>query len=123
MYSRFIENHLIWILEDGPLISEVVLSQRQINSNGSGSSSSNDAHDIFFFLETSPFIGHTKPMKNMELSSTPTKNTELLSKNFCLGTEDNEKLTKKPFPVGFGLSSVNDENCLVYCSGITIMIG
>jgi hypothetical protein len=23
---RFIENHLIWILEDGPLISEVVLS-------------------------------------------------------------------------------------------------
>jgi hypothetical protein len=27
MHSRFIENHSIWILEDGPLISEVVLSQ------------------------------------------------------------------------------------------------
>jgi hypothetical protein len=26
LYSHFIENHLIWILEDGPLISEVVLS-------------------------------------------------------------------------------------------------
>jgi hypothetical protein len=28
LHSRFIENHPIWILEDGPLISEVVLSQR-----------------------------------------------------------------------------------------------
>jgi hypothetical protein len=28
MHSRFIENHPIWILEDGPLISEVVLSQQ-----------------------------------------------------------------------------------------------
>jgi hypothetical protein len=27
LYSQFIENHLIWILEDGPLISEVVMSQ------------------------------------------------------------------------------------------------
>jgi hypothetical protein len=27
LHSRFIENHPIWILEDGPLISEVVLSQ------------------------------------------------------------------------------------------------
>jgi hypothetical protein len=27
MHSRFIENHLIQILEDEPLISEVVLSQ------------------------------------------------------------------------------------------------
>jgi hypothetical protein len=27
MHSRFIENHLIRILEDGPLISEVILSQ------------------------------------------------------------------------------------------------
>jgi hypothetical protein len=27
MHSRFIENHPIQILEDGPLISEVVLSQ------------------------------------------------------------------------------------------------
>jgi hypothetical protein len=26
LHSRFIENHPIWILEDGPLISEVVLS-------------------------------------------------------------------------------------------------
>jgi hypothetical protein len=26
--SHFIENHPIWILEDGPLIFEVVLSQR-----------------------------------------------------------------------------------------------
>jgi hypothetical protein len=28
MHSRFIENHPIRILEDGPLISEVFLSQR-----------------------------------------------------------------------------------------------
>jgi hypothetical protein len=27
MYSRYIENHPIRILEDGPFISEVVLSQ------------------------------------------------------------------------------------------------
>jgi hypothetical protein len=27
MLSRFVENHLIWILEDRPLISEVILSQ------------------------------------------------------------------------------------------------
>jgi hypothetical protein len=27
LHSHFIKNHLIWILEDGPLISEVVLSQ------------------------------------------------------------------------------------------------
>jgi hypothetical protein len=27
MHSRFVENHPIWILEDGYLISEVVLSQ------------------------------------------------------------------------------------------------
>jgi hypothetical protein len=27
LHSHFIEDHLIWILEDGPLISEVVLSQ------------------------------------------------------------------------------------------------
>jgi hypothetical protein len=27
LHSRFVENHSIWILEDGPLISEVVLSQ------------------------------------------------------------------------------------------------
>jgi hypothetical protein len=27
LHSRFVENHLIWILKDGPLISEVVLSQ------------------------------------------------------------------------------------------------
>jgi hypothetical protein len=27
LYSRFIENHPILILEDGPLISKVVLSQ------------------------------------------------------------------------------------------------
>jgi hypothetical protein len=26
LHSRFIENHLIWNLEDGPLISKVVLS-------------------------------------------------------------------------------------------------
>jgi hypothetical protein len=26
MHSRFVENHPIWILKDGPLISEVVLS-------------------------------------------------------------------------------------------------
>jgi hypothetical protein len=27
LHSHFVENHSIWILEDGPLISEVVLSQ------------------------------------------------------------------------------------------------
>jgi hypothetical protein len=27
LHSRFVENHPIWILEGGPLISEVVLSQ------------------------------------------------------------------------------------------------
>jgi hypothetical protein len=27
MHSRFVENHPIWVLEDGPLISGVVLSQ------------------------------------------------------------------------------------------------
>jgi hypothetical protein len=31
MHSRFIENHPIRILEDGPLISEVVLSQVDTN--------------------------------------------------------------------------------------------
>jgi hypothetical protein len=29
MHSRFVENHSIWILEDGPLISEVILSQHR----------------------------------------------------------------------------------------------
>jgi hypothetical protein len=28
LYSRFVENHSIWILEDGSVISEVVLSQK-----------------------------------------------------------------------------------------------
>jgi hypothetical protein len=28
MHSRFVENHLIWILEDRPLIYEVVLSRK-----------------------------------------------------------------------------------------------
>jgi hypothetical protein len=32
MHSHFIENHLIWILQDGPLISEVVLSQNRIRA-------------------------------------------------------------------------------------------
>jgi hypothetical protein len=32
MHSCFVENHLIWILEDGPLISEVVLSQNGIRA-------------------------------------------------------------------------------------------
>jgi hypothetical protein len=32
MYSRFIEKHPIWILEDGPLISKVVLSQNGIRA-------------------------------------------------------------------------------------------
>jgi hypothetical protein len=26
LHSRFVENHPIWILKDGPLISEVILS-------------------------------------------------------------------------------------------------
>jgi hypothetical protein len=32
MHSRFIENHPIQILKDGPLISEVVLSQNSIRA-------------------------------------------------------------------------------------------
>jgi hypothetical protein len=28
LYFRFIKNHTIWIIKDGPLISEVVLLQR-----------------------------------------------------------------------------------------------
>jgi hypothetical protein len=32
MHSCFVENHPIWILEDGPLISEVVLSQNGIKA-------------------------------------------------------------------------------------------
>jgi hypothetical protein len=35
MHSRFIENHPIWILEDGPLISEVVLSHNANNREAS----------------------------------------------------------------------------------------
>jgi hypothetical protein len=39
--SRFVKNHLIWVLEDGPLIFELVLSQsdppRQGVSGGSPS--------------------------------------------------------------------------------------
>jgi hypothetical protein len=27
LYSRFVENHSMWILKDGPLISKMVLSQ------------------------------------------------------------------------------------------------
>jgi hypothetical protein len=30
MHSRFVKNHPIWILEDRPLISEVVLSQIEV---------------------------------------------------------------------------------------------
>jgi hypothetical protein len=29
LHSRFVENHPIWFLKDGPLISEVVLSQKK----------------------------------------------------------------------------------------------
>jgi hypothetical protein len=32
LHSRFIEDHPIWILEDGPLIFEVVLSHNLITS-------------------------------------------------------------------------------------------
>jgi predicted RNA-binding protein YlxR (DUF448 family) len=32
MHSRFVENHLIRILENGPLISEVVMSQNGIRA-------------------------------------------------------------------------------------------
>jgi hypothetical protein len=35
MHSPFIENHPIWILEDGPLISEVVLSWNGIRARSS----------------------------------------------------------------------------------------
>jgi hypothetical protein len=41
LHSRFVKNHLIWVLEDGPLIFELVLSQsdppRQGVSGGSPS--------------------------------------------------------------------------------------
>jgi hypothetical protein len=30
LHSRFIENHPVWILEDGPLIFEVVLSHPRV---------------------------------------------------------------------------------------------
>jgi hypothetical protein len=33
LHSRFVENHPIWILEDGPLISKVVLSQSSSQSS------------------------------------------------------------------------------------------
>jgi hypothetical protein len=36
MHSRFVENHPIWIPEDGPLISEVVLSHSSSVSHHSG---------------------------------------------------------------------------------------
>jgi hypothetical protein len=32
MHSHFVEYHPIWILEDGPLISEAVLSQNGIRA-------------------------------------------------------------------------------------------
>jgi hypothetical protein len=35
MHSRFVENHPIRILEDGPLISEVVMSHQQCGENTS----------------------------------------------------------------------------------------
>jgi hypothetical protein len=34
MHFGFIENHLMWILEDGPLISEVVLSHLGTSARG-----------------------------------------------------------------------------------------
>jgi hypothetical protein len=33
LHSHFVENHLIWILEEGSLISEVVLSHRQVEKS------------------------------------------------------------------------------------------
>jgi hypothetical protein len=33
LHSHFVENHLIWILEEGLLISEVVLSHRQVEKS------------------------------------------------------------------------------------------
>jgi hypothetical protein len=36
MHSRFVENHPIRILEDGPLISKEVLSQKQYQKNSEG---------------------------------------------------------------------------------------
>jgi hypothetical protein len=47
MHSHFIENHLIWILEDRPLISEVVLPQRP---NASRAPSTHIS--LFLVLET-----------------------------------------------------------------------
>jgi hypothetical protein len=97
MHSRFIENHLIWILEDGPLISEVVLSQRQINSNGSGSSSSNDAQDIFFRFGNITFHRpHQANEKYGTFVDTDEKYRTFIKKLPSRPTEDIEKPTKKP---------------------------
>jgi hypothetical protein len=97
MHSRFIENHLIWILEDGPLISEVVLSQRQINSNGSGSSSSNDAPDIFFRFGNITFHRpHQANEKYGTFIDTDEKYRTFIKKLPSRPTEDIEKPTKKP---------------------------
>jgi hypothetical protein len=57
MHSRFVENHPIRILEDGPLISEVVLSQwlnlpdsKYIVSSITALSSFFTSLSIFYFL-------------------------------------------------------------------------
>jgi hypothetical protein len=68
MHSRFVENHPIWILDDGPLISEVVLSRshQQIigNLNERLTWSSMSAHlscftnTLFVALFVSQHVGH-----------------------------------------------------------------
>jgi hypothetical protein len=55
MHSRFVENHPIQILEDGPLISEVVLSQFP-----SGFSLNSNFKKLYLNIQTS---------KNYEISS------------------------------------------------------
>jgi hypothetical protein len=48
MHSRFVENHPIRILEDGPLISEVVLSQ-VVSATSFGVGRETPKEEIFTF--------------------------------------------------------------------------
>jgi hypothetical protein len=59
LYSRFVENHPIWILEDGPLISDVVLLQL-VSEPGSGL----NAHSKHLKIITMFMVRTLSPYKN-----------------------------------------------------------
>jgi hypothetical protein len=59
LYSRFVENHPIWILGDGPLISEVVLLQL-VSEPGSGL----NAHSKHLKIITMFMVRTLSPYKN-----------------------------------------------------------